>query len=117
VGDLLAILAFVTAGEIRHNVDVTREPLIVLDTAVPFIAGWLLVGWLVGAFASVSVRSRREMVIRTLLAWPLGAAIAQLLRATSLFRGSADLTFFVVSVVVGLLAVLLARFAVGALLE
>ncbi len=101
VGDLLAILAFVVAGELRHGFHPLVEPLAVADTAVQFYLGWAVAAPLVGAYARSTVESRRSMLAASLGAWMLAVVVSQALRATPWFRGDAATSFAAVSVVVG----------------
>jgi len=100
-GDLGSILLFVAVGEYTHGynpfVDVGR----VAGTFAPFLLGWLLVAGAAGLYASDAPGTLANSTIVVLLSWIGAVAIAQALRATSLFHGGAALTFAVVSVVVG----------------
>ena len=101
VGDLAAILLFVAVGEYTHGynplVDVGR----VAGTFAPFLVGWLLVAGAAGLYATGTTRSLGRLLGLTLGSWVVAVAIAQALRATSLFHGGAALTFAIVSIVVG----------------
>lgn len=101
VGDVLAILAFVVAGELRHGVHPFVAPFAVADTAVQFYLGWMVAAPLVGAYKRSTVDSRRSALVASLGAWVLAVVVAQMLRATPWFRGEADLAFAAVSVAVG----------------
>jgi len=102
LGDLACIGAFVVAGEISHNVDPAANPLYVAETATPFLVGWALVALLGGLYAADARRSARRAVALTVPAWVGAALVAQAIRATPMFHGDAALTFFLVSVGVGL---------------
>jgi hypothetical protein len=101
VGDLLAILAFVVAGELRHGIHPLVAPLAVADTALQFYVGWAVAAPLVGAYARSTLDSRRSMLVASLGAWLLAVVVAQALRATPWFRGDAAASFALVSVAVG----------------
>jgi len=109
VGDLVAIALFVVAGELRHGVDPVNHPVYVFGTYLPFLVGWTISSPPTGAYADRVLRSRRGMLVTTFGAWVLAAAVAQVFRATSLFHGEAALTFFLVSVGVGGVVLLLWR--------
>jgi len=113
-GDLAAILLFVSVGEYTHGynplVDVGR----VAGTFVPFLVGWLVVAAAAGLYASDAPGTLANSTLVTLLSWVGAVAIAQALRATSVFHGNAALTFAVVSIGVG--GVLLCLWRVGATL-
>jgi len=102
LGDLACIGAFVVAGEISHNVDPAANPLYVAETAAPFLVGWAALAVLAGLYWGDVRRSARRAVTRVIPAWAGAALVAQALRATELFHGGAALTFYLVSVGVGL---------------
>lgn len=99
VGDVIAILLFVVAGELRHDAALT--PSTILDAAVPFIVGWIVAAAFFGLFATAMLRSVRETAARTAGAWLVADVIGQALRATPVFGGGFDPAFFVVAFVVG----------------
>ena len=101
VGDLLAVLAFVVAGEYRHNVDPLVAPWAIVGTLLPFWIGWAIAGPLAGAYSDRVRASVRAMAARTVGAWLLAAGVAMGLRATAAFRGDAASTFFLVAAVSG----------------
>jgi hypothetical protein len=111
VGDLAAILLFVAVGESMHGynplVDVGR----VAGTFTPFLVGWLLVAAAAGLYASDAPATLVQSTLVVVLAWILAVAIAQALRATSVFHGDASLVFAAVSVGVGGLLLSLWRVA------
>ncbi|MFB6111398.1 MAG: DUF3054 domain-containing protein [Halobacteriaceae archaeon] len=100
-GDILAIATFVVVGELSHGIDPVATPLIVLDTALPFLLGWLLVAPLVGAYTRRVLDGPRWLIGLSLTAWVGADVLAQLLRDTAAFHGSGDPIFFVVAAVVG----------------
>lgn len=97
-GDLLAILAFLVAGELRHGVNPAVLPGYFAETAAPFYLGWAVAGPLAGAYTERARRDRRRLVAATAGGWVLAAVGALLLRATEAFHGDADPVFFVVVV-------------------
>lgn len=100
-GDLLAVLAFVLAGELRHGIDPVAQPLHVAGTAFPFYVGWAVAAPLVGAYAARTLDSRRSAVGLGVGAWVGAVAVGQALRATPWFHGDAAPAFVLVSLVVG----------------
>lgn len=100
LGDVVAIGLFVIAGELRHypvEIAFQRTP----GTLVPFLLGWTLAAPLAGLYA----RGHRRAVpaaLRTALAWIGATGVAMALRSLETFHGSADLTFALVSVGVGI---------------
>jgi hypothetical protein len=105
VGDLVAILAFVVAGIVQHGGD-PANVVEVLGVALPFVIGWLPAAFFVGLYAPAVLRNSRETALRTLVAWVVADLIGQGLRSTALFPGDFAVPFFVVSLAVtGLLLV------------
>jgi hypothetical protein len=101
VGDLLAILAFILIGEISHGVDPVAQWRFVLDAAIPFLIGWLVVGPLLGAYARWSLRGPLWAALAAVPAWLVADGLGQLLRDTDTFHGSADPVFYLVAAAVG----------------
>ena len=100
--DLALIGAFVVVGELSHNINPVTSPLVVADTYAQFAIGWIVVSVLGGLYTDRALASPRRALAWTVPAWIGGAAIAQAVRATSLFHGDAAVTFFLVSSAVGL---------------
>jgi hypothetical protein len=99
--DAVCIALFILAGELRHGIAPLEQPLVVVDTAIPFYTGWLLAALAAGAYAPGSRATPRRAVLFALLPWTAAVAIAQALRATALFHGNADPAFAAVSLLVG----------------
>ncbi len=99
--DAACIALFVIAGELRHGVSPLAEPLVVLDTAVPFYVGWLVAASVGGAYAPRARESPRRALAFAFIPWAVAVAIAQALRATATFHGNADPAFAIVSLLVG----------------
>lgn len=99
VGDVLLILAFVVAGEVRHGVDPLARPGVVVDTAIPFLLAWFVAAVLAGLYRPGW--SARTTAVRTAAAWTAAALVALGLRATPLFHGDFAFAFLLVSIGVG----------------
>lgn len=112
--DVVAVLAFVVAGEFSHGVNVLSYPVYVAGTAIPFLVGWALVGSLAGAYRRDVLASPRNLVLRTVGGWLGADVVAQALRATATFHGDANPVFFAVAGGVGATLLLVGRFAVRA---
>lgn len=107
VGDVVAILAFVVAGELSHG-----RPLAlgrVAGVAVPFLVGWALVGTAVGVYGRGVRASAPRLVVATTIGWLGADAVGQAIRATAAFPGDAATTFFLVAFGVTLLLLLVWR--------
>ncbi|MFC7027763.1 DUF3054 domain-containing protein [Halomicroarcula sp. GCM10025324] len=101
LGDVLAILVFVVAGEYSHGIDPFVNVGRVGGTVAPFLIGWGLVAIIGGFYASRSRLSPGRTLAATFVGWVLAVVVAQLLRATEVFHGDAALTFALVSTFVG----------------
>jgi hypothetical protein len=97
LGDLLAIGAFVVAGEIRHGQPVAAGAL----TFAEFAAGWFLAAVVVGAYAANATASLRRTVLLAGGGWLLGASIGQLIRAVLEPGFYVAPTFYLVALGVG----------------
>jgi hypothetical protein len=114
--DLALIGTFVVVGELTHNINPLTSPLVVADTYAQFLIGWVVTSVLGGLYTDGALVSTKRAVAWTAPAWIGAAAIAQVVRATPLFHGNADVAFFLVSSAVGLVLlvpwrVALARFS------
>lgn len=105
VGDGLAILAFVTVGEFRHGADPLANPAIVLTAAAPFLVGWAVVAVLGGLYTPDAVTSVRRAASWTTPAWIVASLLGQAIRATDPIPGDTPLTFVLVALVFGGVAV------------
>lgn len=94
--DLLAILAMIWVGELRHGTDPLASPFLYLDTLAPFLVGWIVAAYALGAYGSHTLDGYRPAIGSALLAWLVGNLVGQALRATSLFHGGTQLSFVLV---------------------
>lgn len=70
IGDILVFLAFTSIGHVSHNGETGFAAIPqVVETALPFIAGWFLVAPWIGAYRRELAAKPRKMAGRTLLAW------------------------------------------------
>lgn len=120
VGDVVAILAFVTVGEYQHNeylFSASRLPELaahLVGTGVPFLAGWVLGAWALSAYGDVESRTR--LVGTTVSAWLVADVVGQLIRGTAAFPGDASITFFAVAGLFGAVFLLAWRLVATTLL-
>jgi len=115
LGDLLVILGFLIMGELRHGINPVESPLVVADTAAPFLAGWVVAALAVGAYAPGATRSVRTAVVRVGGSWVLAAGIGLALRATPYFHGDSPLSFALVVTGIGVAFLAAWRATVAAL--
>ncbi|WP_323676998.1 DUF3054 domain-containing protein [Halorubellus sp. PRR65] len=102
--DVATLLALVVAGELRHGVDVVGNPGQVLATAAPFLLGWFLVAALVGAYGDRAFAGGVDTLRLTVGAWLGGAGVGLTLRGTSYLAGDSPLSFALVMMGLGTLA-------------
>lgn len=101
VGDVLAIAAFVVAGEISHGVHPITQVGVVIDTFLPFLFGWVLIAPLLGGYAVGTLDDPIIAVTNVIPAWLVADGIGQVLRDSAYFHGSADPIFYLVAAAVG----------------
>lgn len=94
--DLLGILVMIWIGELRHGNDPLVSPFLYVDTLVPFLVGWLVAAYAVGAYSAGTLEGYRPAIGYALGAWFVGNAIGQALRATDLFHGGTQPSFVLV---------------------
>lgn len=100
-GDLFVILLFVVLGQISHGGLPWNVPRMFAETAMTFLVGWIAVSPLVRAYHG-DVRTSPVTAVRTaVLAWVGAAAVANLIRSTSLVHGNASVSFYLVTVGTG----------------
>lgn len=110
-GDLIAVTAFVVAGQREHELVNEANPLLgVLLTKVEFAVPWAVAGWLLGAFPhGMGDRKGRPYIVflaRSLNTWLVAAPIGILIRSYALGRAVIPTIFFVAALGFGGLFVL-----------
>lgn len=113
VGDVVAIVAVLTAGTVHHNgaAFVSANPLYLAGVLAPFLIGWLVAAPLLGAYSPGAVESAKAALPLAIRSWIVADLIGVGLRATPLFSGGATLTFVAISLVTGLVAIAAWRLA------
>lgn len=101
VGDLLALAVFIGAGRTQHYGYAIGDPLNFLDSLAPFVIGWTIAAIIGGLYTRDALLTPRRAVSWTLPAWILALLIGLGLRATPVFSGGVQLTFALVTLVVG----------------
>jgi hypothetical protein len=78
VGDLLACIVFAAIGRASHNMGDQGGLIAALNTAVPFLLAWLIVGMVLGLYRGTALYPLGRVVWKSLLngliAGPLGVA-------------------------------------------
>jgi len=111
-GDLVCIGLFVGIGStVGHSIG---DPVRIAITFSTFAVGWGIVSLLAGVHAAETRRSLRATAGRTALAWVVGAALVQGMRWTAEVPGNPALSFYLVSVGVGLALLVPWRLGVAA---
>jgi hypothetical protein len=103
-GDLVVLVGLLAAGFLQHNPSIVGAPVRFADTLAPFLIGWLVASFVVGAYGP---RARRSVPSGALVGgatWVVAALVGAGLRSTSFFHGSAPLTFVLVVGGLGLVA-------------
>jgi hypothetical protein len=118
LGDLVALYLFVLAGQMDHELLPGSNPLwYTLTRGWPFLAVWLVVGWLAGAFrlpSGVSLRTlAEELGVRALHGWLIAAPLGVLLRALVLGRSTIPVLFLLTTLGFGALFLLAWRLLWG----
>lgn len=103
LGDIVALFGFVAIGQYKHGYLFWEYPTRTVLVLAPIICSWLVCGPIAGVVADTAPRNYRGAVLRIVPAWVFVAILSGLVRRTSLVPGYAPPSFFVVSVVFGLL--------------
>jgi hypothetical protein len=103
LGDVVALFGFVAVGQYKHGYLFWEYPRRTVLILAPILCGWLAVGPITGAVAETTLENYHTAVLRIVPAWILVAILSGLVRRTSLVPGYAPPSFFLVSIVFGLL--------------
>lgn len=106
VGDLLVILSVMAIGLLSHDVSPLADPSHTIQTALPFLLGWILTAPVCGLYAERIWESIPFTVGITILAWSGASLLGGAIRSTTYFHGGAPAVFIVVTVGTGLLVLL-----------
>lgn len=93
--DTLVVIAVLIAGELQHGVNPLGEPLRVVGTLAPFLAGWFVFAGVAGLYA----RTDRALVadLRLLVVtWFAAANVGLVLRSSPWLHGGVTWPFGVV---------------------
>ncbi|MFC4437701.1 MULTISPECIES: DUF3054 domain-containing protein [Natrialbaceae] len=112
--DVALLAGILLVGQRSHGVNPLAEPLVALETVIPFVAGWLVMATLAGVYASGVSSSVARTARTTTVAWIAGANVGLLLRASPLFDGGAAWPFPLVITGFGLLALVAWRIGYAA---
>ena len=96
-GDLTVLVAFVLIGEFSHGIMPWVYPVMVVETAMTFLVGWIFVAPLVMGYQEANVASPFSAVGTALGGWIGATVVANALRATTVFHGTASVSFALVA--------------------
>lgn len=94
IGDIVMLIVFALLGQSSHKIAVTAAG--TLETAAPFIIGWVIVSLVEGLYKVKHYRTLPTVYKRTVLAWVLAIPLGLGLRALYLQKGI-PLSFFIVA--------------------
>ncbi|MCU4750381.1 DUF3054 domain-containing protein [Halobacteria archaeon AArc-curdl1] len=100
--DGLLIAALAIAGRAHHGYPILGQPLETIETAIPFLLGWLLLSIPAGAYARNTLTSPRAAARVTLVAWLAAANVGLLVRSAPFFTGGTAWPFPLVMTGTGL---------------
>ncbi|RQG86202.1 DUF3054 domain-containing protein [Natrarchaeobius halalkaliphilus] len=91
--DVALLAALIVVGQRSHGIDPITQPAASLETVAPFVIGWLAVSVLAGLYARGSSMGIVQTTRTVAVVWLAAANVGVLLRASSLFDGSAEWPF------------------------
>jgi hypothetical protein len=98
IGDILVFLAFAAIGRTSHGAATGFAAIPqVIETALPFIAGWFLVAPWLGAYRRELASNPRKMAGRTLLCWLCAWPVAMTIWGIFVDHGIPPLSFAAVT--------------------
>ena len=103
--DGLVVAGLVVYGQLSHGMWRASEPLVAIESIVPFVAGWYLVAVLGGIYAGTRPGSIVSELRCVLVCWLAAANVAFLLRGSAYFTGGVPWEFTVVFTGIGAVAI------------
>lgn len=113
VGDVGAIVLFVSFGLLTHGVHPLQFPWHTAVTSLPFVLGWLCFAPIGGLYRRRTMVSLRSTILRTTGVWTGAILVGGFLRSRSFLPGGTPPEFLLVVFVFGLGAVLPWRLVVS----
>jgi hypothetical protein len=66
IGDVITLIIFAFTGRLNHGIETSNGPILgAINTAFPFIIGWLFIGGILGAFSGKSMFPLKRVLVRT----------------------------------------------------
>ncbi|HTI14141.1 MAG TPA: DUF3054 domain-containing protein [Dictyobacter sp.] len=98
LGDVIVFLIFALIGRRSHGeVAGIATLLLIIQTALPFLAGWFVVSPFIGAFRREVLADPRMMAKRTFFAWLGSWPVAMILRGLFVDHAIPPWTFWLVA--------------------
>ena len=113
--DGLLIAGLAIAGRAHHGYPILDQPLETVETAVPFLLGWLLLSIPAGAYARDTLTSPQTAARVTVVAWLAAANVGLLARSAPFFTGGTAWPFPLVMNGTGLVVLVAWRLAYAAI--
>jgi hypothetical protein len=102
LGDMCVFLLFVYMGRVEHDLELSITSIFI--TALPFMLAWVVLGGLIGSFQYTAVKSVKDSLKKTTLAWLMAGMLGLVIRGI-LLQSIPALPFVLVTL--GLILVLL----------
>jgi len=111
VGDVLAIVAVLTWGALRHNPAefLADNPAYLAGIYAPFLIGWVVAAVPVGAYSPGAAESAKASVPLAVRSWIPAAILGAGLRWVGAFHGGATPVFVLVVILAGGVALAVVR--------
>jgi hypothetical protein len=108
LGDMFMVLLFVVLGRIEHAMELSISSIIF--TALPFMIAWMVVGGTMGAFHYHSIKSYKDLLMKTTLGWLIAGLLGLAIRSIML-QSIPALPFVLVTLGLVLVLLLVWRFS------
>ncbi len=103
-GDLVTIASFLIAGELSHGIDPISQPLVVVETIVPFVIGWFVAAPLLRVYDRSALSTPLAAARLAAGTWLAAANIGLLLRGSPYFEGGTTWPFPLVIIGIGIVS-------------
>ncbi|WP_254767869.1 DUF3054 domain-containing protein [Salinilacihabitans rarus] len=107
--DVGLLVGLIAVGVGSHGTNPLVQPLAALETAIPFLVGWLIAAGLAGVYAERVVRSPATAARVTAVTWLAAANVGFILRSSNAFDGGVTWPFTLVLSGTGLVVLVVWR--------
>ncbi|WP_436903442.1 DUF3054 family protein [Halovenus halobia] len=101
--DLIALFGFLAVGQYKHGYLFWENPSRTLLLLSPILCLWVILALPTGLFTESSLQSSPSTAAKLVSVWVVVAILNGLLRRTDYITGTAPESFFIVSIVFGVL--------------